>query len=50
MDFEALRGLLRRVAEEVEEESRWRRSWLRLGARAGELSAVGDILTRISGL
>jgi hypothetical protein len=48
MDFEALRGLLRRVAEEVEAEIREVEKELaearRVGARAGELSAIRDIL------
>ena len=54
MDFEALRGLLRRVAEEVEAEIKQverelaevERRARRVGAetRAGELAAVRDIL------
>ncbi len=50
MEFEALRGLLRRVAEEVEAEIRQVEEELaearRVGAetRAGELAAVRDIL------
>ncbi len=48
MDFEALRGLLRRVAEEVEAEIRQVEKELaearRVGARAEELSAIRDIL------
>jgi hypothetical protein len=47
MDFD-LRGLLRRVAEEVEAEIRQVEKELaearRVGARAGELSAIRDIL------
>jgi len=50
MDFEALKGLLRRVAEEVEAEIRQVEKELtearRVGAkrRVGELSAIRDIL------
>ncbi len=48
MDFEALKGLLRRVAEEVEAEIRQVEKELaearRVGARAEELSAIRDIL------
>jgi hypothetical protein len=48
VDFEALKGLLRRVAEEVEAEIRQMEKELaearRVGARAEELSAVRDIL------
>jgi len=48
VDFEALRGLLRRVAEEVEAEIRQVEEELaearRVGARAEELSAIRDIL------
>ncbi len=48
MEFEALRGLLRRVAEEVEAEIRQVEEELaearRVGARAEELSAIRDIL------
>jgi hypothetical protein len=42
MDFEALRGLLRRVAEEVEAEIKQvKKSWLRLGAAAGGGAVCG---------
>jgi hypothetical protein len=48
VDFEALRDLLRRVAEEVEAEIRQVEKELaearRVGARAGELSAIRDVL------
>ena len=48
MDFEALKGLLRRVAEEVEAEIKRVEKELvearRVGARAEELSAIRDIL------
>jgi len=48
VDFEALRGLLRRVVEEVEAEIRQVEKELaearRVGARAEELSAIRDIL------
>jgi len=48
MDFEAVRGLLRRVAEEVESEIRQVEKELagarRVGARVEELSAIRDIL------
>ncbi len=48
MDFEALKGLLRRVVEEVEAEIRQVEKELaearRVGARAEELSAIRDIL------
>jgi hypothetical protein len=48
MDFEALKGLLRRVAEEVEAEIKQVERELaearRVGARARELAAVRDIL------
>jgi len=48
VDFEALKGLLRRVAEEVEAEIRQVEEELaearRVGARAEELAAVRDIL------
>jgi hypothetical protein len=48
MDFEALRGLLRRVVKEVEAEIRQVERELaearRVGARAEELAAVRDIL------
>jgi hypothetical protein len=48
MDFEALKGLLRRVVEEVEAEIKQVEKELaearRVGARAEELSAIRDIL------
>jgi len=48
MGFETLKGLLRRVAEEVEAEIRQVEKELaeagRVGARAEELSAIRDIL------
>jgi hypothetical protein len=48
VDFEALKGLLRRVAEEVEAEIKQVEEELaearRVGARAEELSAIRDIL------
>jgi two-component sensor histidine kinase len=52
MDFETLKGLLRRVAEEVEAEIRQveeelaevERRARRVGARVEELSAIRDIL------
>jgi len=48
MDFEAVRGLLQRVAEEVESEIRQVEKELagarRVGARVEELSAIRDIL------
>ena len=48
MEFEALKGLLRRVAEEVEAEIRQVEKELaearRVGARAEELSAIRDIV------
>jgi hypothetical protein len=48
MDFAALKGLLRRVVEEVEAEIRQVEEELaearRVGARAEELSAIRDIL------
>jgi len=54
VEFEALRGLLRHVAEEVEAEIRQVKEELtearRVGARAEELSAIRDILYEDCGL